>query len=34
MDRATGKQQFFGKRGLAGIRMRNDREGAARLRAL
>ena len=29
MDRAADIEQFFGQRGLAGVRMRDDREGAA-----
>ena len=29
VDRATGQQQLFGQRGLARVRVRNDREGTA-----
>ena len=31
LDRARGGKQLFGERGLAGVRVRNDRKGAARL---
>jgi len=29
VDRATEQQQMLGQRGLAGVRVRDDREGAA-----